>query len=508
MNITDYTYIINKPDAITEKQTEALGDVLNEFPYFQSARALRLKGLYNQNSFKYNYALKITAAHTTDRSVLFDFITSENFTSIQGKFYERKLRDLLDITVFDSEILLAEEMKETAETRINPIEQSILDSIKEATGVVYSEESVQTDEQLIEQSISIQEKETETTIFEEPVKIDDIPFGSRSILIDAPVFYEEEPVKSEELPTNQVIEQSVAIDANENLKDVSVEFKEIKETAFHPIEESKIIVIPDTSAVVWEEKQNSVEVEIDAIIEEPNLTVKETATIVFEEAEKTNEATIHLIEESDIISIPDTTAVVWEEEKNSELPIDLIEEQKTILINETSKITEKELKSEKVIDEPVKKAEENLEIGKPLDFSVNEKHSFQEWLQLAKPEPIDRTNKAPKEISKAENKPKDRKIDTEKKKKEEIINKFIETNPKIPPIKQTAITPAVQLDINKEENSYLMTETLARVYLEQKKYTKAIQAYEILILKYPEKISFFADRISDIKILQQNNNNN
>jgi hypothetical protein len=40
-----------------------------------------------------------------------------------------------------------------------------------------------------------------------------------------------------------------------------------------------------------------------------------------------------------------------------------------------------------------------------------------------------------------------------------------------------------------------MTETLARVYLEQKKISKAIQAYEILILKYPEKSSFFADRI-------------
>jgi hypothetical protein len=41
--------------------------------------------------------------------------------------------------------------------------------------------------------------------------------------------------------------------------------------------------------------------------------------------------------------------------------------------------------------------------------------------------------------------------------------------------------------------------------LEQKKYHKAIQAYEILILKYPEKSSFFADRILDIKHLQQNN---
>ena len=59
MNVTDYTYLINKPDAINEKYTEALGNVLDEFPFFQSARALRLKGLYNQSSFKYNFALKV-----------------------------------------------------------------------------------------------------------------------------------------------------------------------------------------------------------------------------------------------------------------------------------------------------------------------------------------------------------------------------------------------------------------------------------------------------------------
>ncbi|MET0944976.1 MAG: hypothetical protein ABWY22_06190 [Flavobacterium sp.] len=129
MNVTDYTYLMNKPDAITEKQSEALSNVLNEFPYFQSARALRLKGLYNQNSFKYNYALKVTAAHTTDRTVLFDFITSETFTSIQGEYYDQKLKDLLNITVFDSEIVLAEERKKLSEVRIDPIEKSILDSI-------------------------------------------------------------------------------------------------------------------------------------------------------------------------------------------------------------------------------------------------------------------------------------------------------------------------------------------------------------------------------------------
>ena len=96
-------------------------------------------------------------------------------------------------------------------------------------------------------------------------------------------------------------------------------------------------------------------------------------------------------------------------------------------------------------------------------------------------------------------------IDEDKRKKLELIDKFIEASPKISPVKH-GVASTVTFDLNATDNSFLMTETLARVYLEQKKYQKAIQAYEILILKYPEKSSFFADRISDIKILQHNNN--
>jgi hypothetical protein len=343
MNVNDYTYLINRPDAITEKQTEALGNVLNEFPYFQSARALRLKGLYSQNSFKYNYALKVTAAHTTDRAILFDFITSETFSIIQKEYYDKKASALLDIDVVDSEHLLPEvvaleDFIEKIEPKlIDPIERSILTSIKEAS-LPNIEENVNTSEEIIE-------------------------------------------------------------------------------------------------------------------------TVEALETIESTEAIET--------------------------------------------------------------------AEENLEIGKPLDFSKNEKHSFQEWLQLSRTEPIERKEEEKKkdeeEKIEVKNEEKEQEkqekpaeidsslieIDEEKKKKAELIDKFIETSPKISPVKSTTTVAAnIQIDINKDDNTYLMTETLARVYLEQKKYTKAIQAYEILILKYPEKISFFADRISDIKTLQQNNNNN
>ncbi|MGL3001931.1 tetratricopeptide repeat protein [Flavobacterium sp. RSSB_23] len=283
MNVTDYTFLINKPDTINSVYTDALGNILNEFPYFQSARALRLKGLFNQNSFKYNYALKVTAAHTTDRSILFDFITSEHFDTIQNDLYDKKNIELMNMEVVDSEIV---HPKTILEQQQKALELSILTSIKEAT-------------------------------------------------------------------------------------------------------------------------------------------------------------------------------------------------------NNNDTISENE--SESVI-----------ELGKPIDFTPNEKHSFQEWLQLSRTQPIDRS---------IENNSKtfEDSMEEERKKKAALIDKFIETNPKIAPIKPGS-APAPQFELNSSDNTHLMTETLARVYLEQKKYQKAIQAYEILILKYPEKSSFFADHISEIRNLQNNNN--
>ncbi len=282
MNITEYLNLINNPNAINDKQTSSLEKIVAEFPYFQSARALRLKGLYNEESFRYNYELKNTAAFTSDRAILFDFIISDTFTKIDKNSYNKKLAEINDIDVDATELIFKEEK---IGSRENSLEQSILTSIKKAS-----------------------------------------------------------------------------------LSEVS---------------------------------------------------------------------------------------------------------------NSSSSI------------------EEKLNIGKPLLFSPTEKYSFEEWLQLSKIYPIVRENNALKEE-------KTTTIDPVKQKKIDLIDKFIEANPKIPPIKKDT-EPNIKLEPSSENSQYLMTETLARVYLEQNKYDKAIQAYEILILKYPEKSSFFANRISDIKILQQNN---
>ncbi|MEC7773031.1 MAG: hypothetical protein VYE25_00680 [Bacteroidota bacterium] len=54
-----------------------------------------------------------------------------------------------------------------------------------------------------------------------------------------------------------------------------------------------------------------------------------------------------------------------------------------------------------------------------------------------------------------------------------------------------------------KDNPELITETLAKILTNQKKYKKAIKAYRILSLKYPKKSSFFADHINKIKKLDK-----
>lgn len=78
-----------------------------------------------------------------------------------------------------------------------------------------------------------------------------------------------------------------------------------------------------------------------------------------------------------------------------------------------------------------------------------------------------------------------------------LIESFLSVNPKIDPYKKISNTDlSAGFKLNKKE---YMTETLAKIYFDQNKFEEAIKAYEILCLKYPEKISLFADQIKTIK---------
>lgn len=90
-----------------------------------------------------------------------------------------------------------------------------------------------------------------------------------------------------------------------------------------------------------------------------------------------------------------------------------------------------------------------------------------------------------------------------------LIDKFLKSGNKSIKLKP-ANGETTENDKNPEEKSAtesddLITETLAAIYLRQKKYEKAQKAYEKLSLKYPEKSIYFASQIKEIEKLKNNN---
>jgi hypothetical protein len=84
----------------------------------------------------------------------------------------------------------------------------------------------------------------------------------------------------------------------------------------------------------------------------------------------------------------------------------------------------------------------------------------------------------------------------------ELIDKFIQANPRIEPRREKSDTPPVDISTPSiEENRNFVTETLAKIYVRQGYYSRAIDIYEKLSLKFPEKSSYFATQIEKIKEL-------
>lgn len=102
-------------------------------------------------------------------------------------------------------------------------------------------------------------------------------------------------------------------------------------------------------------------------------------------------------------------------------------------------------------------------------------NTWQSWLKIDRPEEVE---KEKTEI------------------KAKVIEAFIENNPKISQLKDEVNFVVKEKG---DDISHLMTETLAKLYFEQKLYTKAIKAFEILIKKMPEKEAYFKGKIQEIK---------
>jgi len=84
----------------------------------------------------------------------------------------------------------------------------------------------------------------------------------------------------------------------------------------------------------------------------------------------------------------------------------------------------------------------------------------------------------------------------------DLIDRFIQTSPRIERMVPGEIPLLLDLtERRQEEHTPFITETLARIYVNQGYYTRAINIYEKLTLQFPEKSAYFASRIEKIKEL-------
>ncbi|MCU0455022.1 MAG: hypothetical protein MUE74_01875 [Bacteroidales bacterium] len=84
----------------------------------------------------------------------------------------------------------------------------------------------------------------------------------------------------------------------------------------------------------------------------------------------------------------------------------------------------------------------------------------------------------------------------------DLIDKFITANPRIEPKREKSDIPVVDMAARfVEEGEGFVTETLAKIYVRQGYYSRALDIYEKLSLKFPEKSSYFASQIEKVKEL-------
>ncbi len=205
--------------------------------------------------------------------------------------------------------------------------------------------------------------------------------------------------------------------------------------------------------------------------------------------------------------LKNVVAIIKQQQEQQKLAAETDEEFEEELSDKGGNETAEEvLNHSEDVDETVESESEETEeeISEPSAFEMPETFSFTGWLDtLTKPVAeahgiIGSDYQLDEEAASTENK---------NEAQWDLIDNFInDYKPSKPQLDDAANTREASEDLSNRkpvQQKEIVTETLADIFLAQKKYDKAIELFEKLGLKYPEKNTYFASQIKKAKKLKK-----
>ena len=377
MNKDQFYKQLEQPQLLSRDDIDSLQELVEQYPYFASARILLAKALHSANDHRFDEALQMAAVFAGDRKVLYDLVMKENL--------KKKIRDL--------------------------------------------------DEAVSQETDEIESEEVETPEVESA----------------------EEPPKAEGEEIPEVEEEQVPgpveSEAEEITPDEPIESLE---------EETEEVAAAEPEAEETEEEAESEEAEI---IEEDRDKEK-----VYDEYER------EILYEAINSSISQEVSEDQEPEKSTNLK----EGEETKVEVEATEEREKEVQTS----------------ATPTSFS--------EWLRKRADEihynekaGVEKPSAPVEEIEKSESAQEG--LEEAKPSQDELIEQFIEREPKITPKKADMFSSENLAKMSVVEDESFVTETMAKIFAKQGNIRKAKRAYKLLSLKYPEKSIYFANQIKKLQ---------
>jgi hypothetical protein len=464
MNIEQFNKYLSNINKLDSNSSVLLDELISQYPYFQTARILYLKSLHNQKNIKFEEQLKITASYVNDRKILYRLLNDPFF--LQDEIISEKSTKEEAVKEKIENIIIEEKPK-------LPIQKTDIRETKTKDTLTPQLSSVQA-------SSEHKEKETEKT--EKLVKVETVEIKDHST----------GSVKEiKEYKKNQPEKTKIAVTAKAEKRE---KHSEPKKTLADEIL-NKVTEIQNTRTTIYPttEKESIADIILKKYKNKTSPTNKASEKPIVSKQKKKVEDNIIKTRKEDIIPKKTDTKSSIKIEKEP------VKEKKKELLHfdfekDTKEFKEQDLKAEEqIITKPY--SIDNffeLDTAKTKDSVDSNMLSFAEWM-----EQIQNTK-----FKKEENKS----FKKENKKGIDLINRFINSDPTIHPLRENLDYHYQQdiadSDIDNEEE--FITETLAGIYIKQKFYDKAISVYKKLILKYPEKNIYFANQIKKIKKLIKN----